>query len=186
MTDIAIDRYGVLYGCTYTDLFVCHPQTAECWHIGSLSGSYNGLTFVPIGTMDQNVDALVAISGNGDWYRLDGYITQQLTTTLVGGYGPGYLSSGDAFSIDGVGTWAAVNGSGIVIVDPIDGTVGGALPNVGSSIWGLAGWIGEVFAFDSTGRVYSINPAAGTSTQIADTAHGWWGAGVRTWIPPNP
>ena len=186
MTDIAIDRYGVLYGCTYTDLFVCHPQSAECWHIGPLSGTYNGLTFVPAGTLDPNEDVLVAIASSGDWYRLDGYLNQQLTTSLIGGYGPGNYSSGDAFSIDSVGSWAAINGGHIVSVSPTDGTVGPEFATAGTNIWGLAGWLDEVFAFDASGQVFSIDPATGSTALITTAPNSWWGAGVRTWIPPNP
>jgi len=186
MTDIAIDRYGVLYGCTYTDLYVCHPQTAECWHLGPLAGNYNGLTFVPPGTMDPYEDVLVAIEGSGDWFRLDGYLTQQLTTTLVGGYGLGYFSSGDAFSIDGVGSWAAVNSDDIVTVDPISGAVGGDFASAGSNTWGLAGWLDVIFAFDAGGQVFAIDPGTGVSQEVQNAPNAWWGAGVRTWIPANP
>jgi len=186
MTDIAIDRYGVLYGCTYTDLFVCHPETAECWHLGPLAGTYNGLTFVPQGTMDPNEDVLVAITAAGEWFRLDGYLAQQLTTTLVGGYGPGNASSGDAFSIDGVGSWAAINGGNIVTVDPIDGSVGAHFTVAGGNIWGLAGWLDVIFAFDATGQVFAIDPGTATTQVVTTAQNAWWGAGVRTWIPPNP
>jgi len=186
MTDIAIDRYGVLYGCTYNDLYVCHPETAECWHLGPLAGTYNGLTFVPAGTMDPYEDVLVAISGGGDWFRLDGYLNQQLTTTLVGGYGPGNASAGDAFSIDGVGAWAAINGSNIVSINPNDGTVLNHFTTAGTNTWGLAGWLDVIFAFDASGEVHAIDPATASTQLVASAPNAWWGAGVRTWIPPNP
>ena len=127
MTDVGIDRNGVLYGVTFDRGYVCHPQTAQCWNLGTLPGTYNGLTWIPAGTLDPNKDSLIGISNPGAWTHLK--INMGMIMSMVlGSYGPGYSSAGDAFSIEGVGTFAAVNKNGvngtvIVTVDRLNGKV---------------------------------------------------------------
>lgn len=65
VTDIAIDRYGVLYAITFDDLHICDPISVECWFVGDLTSSSNGLTFVPAGTIMPTQDALVGIGSSG-------------------------------------------------------------------------------------------------------------------------
>jgi len=187
MTDIAIDRYGVLYGVTFNNLYVCDATTAECFELASLPQSFNGLTLVPRGTIDPVQDALVGIANTGDWYRVTLTGAQQAQLTGIGAYGSGYTSAGDAFSISGVGTFASVNVPGqvwnaIVRVEPTNGT---ALSELGtltgySEVWGLAGWQGAIFAFDAGGDVLLIDPNTAAVQVIQQTSNAWWGAGVTT------
>jgi hypothetical protein len=108
MTDIAIDRWGVLYGVSFDRLYVCHPFTAECWGQGSLPDGFNGLTLVPKGVLGDE-DVLIGVSGAGHWFRLEPAPGGTVSVTELGDYGSGYSSSGDAYSIAGVGTFAAVD-----------------------------------------------------------------------------
>jgi hypothetical protein len=189
MTDIAIDRWGVLYGVTFNDLFVCHPQQAVCYRLAGLPQSFNGLTMIPAGFIEPNKEVLVAIANDGSWHRVDLVGPQMAELTQIGSYGGGYTSSGDAFSIVGVGTFGAVNGSPhdiIVEVDPSNGNVISEVATVTgySNIYGLAGWDGSIFAFDSTGAVVRIDPNNGDVEVIhASTGVAWWGAGVVTILP---
>jgi hypothetical protein len=187
VTDIALDEYGVLYAITFTNLFVCNAINAECWKLAGLPQSFNGMTLVPRGTLDPVQDALVGIAESGDWYRIKLTGPQQAQLTLIGSYGGGYTSSGDAFSIAGVGTFASVKKSGsssdiIVSVDPKTGKVLAEVgPTTGyDSVYGLAGWQGSIFAFDSSGAVLKIDPTNGTMKVITKTNNAWWGAGVVT------
>ncbi|MFT7579415.1 MAG: hypothetical protein ACI9MR_001079, partial [Myxococcota bacterium] len=127
MTDIAIDRYGVMYAISFDDLFICHPQTAECRRIASLPTRFNGLTLVPKSVLQTETDALVGISTDGGWWRMN-VVNGAVQTTYLGEYGGTYTSSGDAFSIEGVGTFAAVSkgafGSNkLVSINPATGAV---------------------------------------------------------------
>jgi hypothetical protein len=192
MTDIGIDQYGMFYGVTFDRLYRCHPQTADCKLLGLLPQTFNGLTFVPAGTVEPDQEVLIGISTTGNWYRLKvdplgGTITQE----QLGAYGPGYSSSGDAYSILGIGTFAAVNKSGqaanyLVKIDPTNGSVIQEIGPISSptntygSIYGLAGWTTRAFAFDSSGDVLLIEIGTAEVTKIADTNVSWWGAGVRT------
>jgi hypothetical protein len=189
MTDIAIDSYGTLFGITFDDLFTCHPQTAKCTWLGSLPTSFNGLTMVPPGGLDPEKDVMIGISNSGDWYRLD-IVGTTVEKTLLGKYGGGYSSSGDAYSIKGLGTFASVQsglGMGddiLVTVDSATGSVTGVVGTITghSAVYGLAGWTGRAFAFDESGAILVIDTSTGGITKAAQTNHSWWGAGVRTSI----
>jgi hypothetical protein len=187
MTDLAIDQYGVVYGVTFNDLYTCDADTATCYKLAGLPQSFNGLTMLPPGTHHPFLDTLVSISNVGDWYKVALAAPGTATVTQFGAYGGGYSSSGDAFSIDGVGTYAAVNAPGktwdvIVSVDPLTGK---ALSEVGelsgySTVYGLAGAQGQVFAFNETGAVLRLDTSNGATTVLATTNNAWWGAGVAT------
>lgn len=190
MTDIAIDRYGVLYGVSYSGLYVVNANTGECYRVGTLPEPFNALTLVPKGVLDTNRDVMVGISGVGGWYRLDPQGDQFIPTQL-GSYGDGYMSSGDAYSIEKVGTFASVNKTGasddyLVEIDPKTGAV---IREVGemkglSLVYGLAGWTGRAMAFDESGEIAIVDTKTGEVIKtITDTPKKWWGAGVQTVLP---
>ena len=186
MTDIAIDEFGVLYGTSFGKMFTCHPQTVVCTDLGALPSSFNGLTVVPAGTLLPDEQALIGISTAGTWYHLE-LVGGTVTSGSIGSYGGGYSSSGDAFSIENVGTFAAVNLSGfsndyIIEVDPASGSVVNQVAELTgfSSVYGLAGWFGKVFAFDASGTILDVDTATGTVTVIQTGGPSWWGAGVKT------
>jgi hypothetical protein len=192
MTDLAVDQYGVIYGVTFNNLYTCDATTATCYHLASLPQMFNGLTMVPVGVHHPYLDTLIGIANSGAWYKvtLTGSGSAQLTQ--IGSYGPGYSSSGDAFAIEGVGTFGAVDKSGqssdlIVSVDPKTGAV---IKEIGpvtgySAIYGLAGWQGVVFGFNETGAVLKIDITTGAASLIAQTSNAWWGAGVATRLSAN-
>ncbi len=192
MTDIAIDQYGVFYGITFDRLYLCHPQTAKCETLGVLPQSFNGLTIVPPGTVEPDKEVLIGAANSGAWYRLDLDVdTGVVMGTKLGAYGPGYSSSGDAYAILGLGTYAAVNksGAGSDILAKVDPTTGTILADIGpiksatknyTSVYGIAGWTGRAYAFDSSGDVVLIEISTGEVMKIADTNNTWWGAGGRT------
>ena len=185
VTDIAVDQHGVLYAVTFTSLYTCNPQTAECWMLAPLTASSNGLTFVPPGTVSASADTLIGISTSGVWTALS--ITNGTVQQVgLGSYGGGYSSSGDAYSIDTVGTFAAVNKSNvsndvIVEVDPTTGKVLSTIAEIDhTSVYGLAGWKQYMYAFDATGDVIQIDVATGDYSVILETSYAWWGAGNTT------
>ncbi len=189
MTDMAIDYDGRLYGVTFGGLYHCMADTAKCTNLASLGEQFNGMTVVPAGTIQPSAETLVAISNAGGWYRVD-VSASKAVLTHQGDYGTGYTSAGDAYSIVGAGTWAAVNhgtgGTLLVAVDPVTGAVQqelGAIP--GENIFGLAGWYaGKVFAFDSSGVIYQGDTtSAATFKPFLTTTHAWYGAAVSTRDP---
>lgn len=186
VTDIAIDRHGVLYAVTFFDAFVCHPQRAQCWHIGDLPSSYNGLSFVP-SPIAGAPELLVGIANNGTWTAYEG-VPFALNASPWGSYGGGLFSSGDVFHIAGVGTFGAVEGlaAGATIVETnTQGQIQRQLATLSvGGIYGLAGWDGVIYAFGSNGTVTAVDPLTGEATVVASGHGSWWGAGVRTILTP--
>jgi hypothetical protein len=192
MTDIAFDAYGVLYGVSFSSVYTCHPETAFCTYLGELPDSFNALTLVPKGLVDPSKEVIIAISNDGGWYRMD-LVGDEAVVTQLGAYGGDYTSSGDAYSILGIGTYAAVNkGFGaddyIIEVDPATGkALNEICPLPGfSSVYGLAGWTDRAFAFDESGAILIIDTGDGQIVkQLKETGEAWWGAGVCTILKEN-
>ncbi len=195
VTDLAIDQYGVIYAITSSELFVCRPSDAQCRFVATLPSFSIGLTFLPPATPG-GTDVLVGM-GDDDWYRLDRQ-AGVVTSTPLGSFDNNETTaSGDAFSIQGVGTFVSVNPSGgtaydtIVAVDPGTGSIQGTIVAFNqrgnhTKVWGLAGWTdGYIYAFDELGDILQVDTAAGTYTVTHTTEYQWWGAAVRTIIPPT-
>ena len=188
VTDIALDDGDSLYAVTFNNVFSCSHVTAKCKWLAKLPTSFNGLTFVPKGTVEPNKDALIGIGNDGSWNHI---VIKGNTATVkkLGSYGSGYTSSGDAFSVKGVGTFATVvkgaGGDKLIEVDPKTGKLIKLVGNIGaSSLWGFA-WSNSVFyGFSSNGKVYRIDEATGAGTPLAGITIpigvSWWGAGVST------
>lgn len=190
MTDVAIDQHGVLYGITFNCAYTVHPQTGKATRLGTLPQSFNGLTLVPAGVVEPGKDSLIGISNAGGWYHLT-LVDGKFSAKQLGSYGGGYTSAGDAFSIVGVGTYAAVNKDGnnsvtyIVSVNPKTGKVTGQLATLNgfSAVYGLAGWQNLILAFNAGGELIKVDPKTKAVNVVADKNVAWWGAGVGTVIP---
>ncbi len=188
VTDIAIDRKDTLYAITYTDLFTCKTSNAACTWLMTLPQSFNGMTFVHSGTIYPDQDALIGIANSGGWYHVQ-YAASPPAVVQLGSYGSGYGSSGDAFSVKGIGTFATATKLGspsdvLVKVDPMTGKV---LSEVGATgvygLWGVAWWQGVAYGFSSGGTIYEIDLKTGKAKSLSGfqmPSASWWGAGVST------
>jgi hypothetical protein len=189
--DIAIDSSSNAYVTTETDLYGVDLQTAACTHIAT--GEYpNSLSFVPKGTVDPNVEALVGYNGST-------YIRINTTTgavQTVGALTGGYTSSGDIVSVIGGGTFLTVKGGSANCGDcllQIDPTTGDLVQNYGSvnhvDVFGLAFWAGTAYGFDNGGDVFSISVQNGAVVtapiSVPNPPPGleFWGAGSTTSAP---
>ena len=188
MTDIAIDYDGHLYGVTFDRFYRCSAASAHCNNLAILPSSFNGLTIVPEGTVYPDKEAVIGISTDGSWNRID-VVGNMATVTNLGSYGGSYSSSGDAYSIEGIGTFAAVNKSGasndyLVKVNPINGAVLAEIGQISgfTSVFGLAGADDKAYAFDDGGAILQLDLGTGQSTQVLSPSSGqaWWGAAVTT------
>lgn len=191
--DIALDSNSNAYVTTETDLWSVDLQTAACTHIAS--GSYpNSLSFVPKGTLDPNVEALVG-------YVDSTYVRINTTTGAVQSVGAltgGYTSSGDIVSVIGGGSFLTVKGGSANCGDcllQIDPATGDLVQNYGSvnhvDVFGLAFWAGTAYGFDNGGDVFSISVQSGkvvtTTIPVPNPPPGleFWGAGSTTAAPPT-
>jgi hypothetical protein len=178
MTDIAIDAYGVLWGVSYLRLYTCHPQSCSCILMADLrepfSGQdiyeFNALTMIPGTHFRESRDVLVGVSNDGGWFRFNiDYVTREVEVLRLGEFGYGRRSSGDAYSIANVGTFAVVDEAAdqddfLVAVDPTTGE-SEAVPVVSldgyTRVFGLAGWTKHAFAFDSQGVILVVDVVEG-------------------------
>ncbi len=186
--DLAIDSQMNAFVTTFDGFYSLDLTTAQCTLVKT--GTYpNSLSFVPVGTLDPSVEALVGYVG-GSYVRIDpstGNITS--AGTLSGGY----ASSGDIVSVKGGGSFLTVTGNGcgdcLLQVNPATGDLVqsyGALPH--GAVYGLAYWAGTLYGFDQGGDVFSITGGDGdaglvTTDIVADGGVMWWGAGSTTVAP---
>ncbi len=188
VTDIAVDQYGQLFAITHKDLFLCNVDTAKCKWLMAMPEQYYGMTLVPKGTVDPEKDAIIGISQTGDWVQIIATPTGAKLKKL-GSFGSGWLCSGDAFSVEGVGTFATVKkatgNDSLAQVDPKTGKVLAVIGDTGvKNLFGLAWWAGVVYGFSSDGNVYELDTQTGKAVVAAGLASPkgakWWGAGVST------
>jgi hypothetical protein len=192
--DIALDKDSHLYGTTSTGLWSINRDSAQCSKIAS--GAYpNSLSFVPAGTLDPNVEALVGYE-QGDYVRID---PVSGTKSTVGQIGGGLASSGDIVSVKGGGTYLTVKGPScndcLIEVNPATGAM---VKNWGDvahkDVFGLAFWAGKVYGFDDGGELFEVTfSASGTGITTAPipipnapSGLQFWGAGSTTSAPVTP
>ncbi len=194
--DLALDKDSNMYATTMGGVYTVDTTTAACTLLAR--GDYpNSLSFVPAGTLDPNVEALVGYNGS-TYVRID---TATGAVTNVGSIGKGYSSSGDIVSVIGGGTYLTVTGGEacakyncLISVDPSSGAM---ITNYGSvgytAVYGLAFWAGTVYGFDDAGQLFQVTFAPGGALQIsaipipsAPPGLSFYGAGSTTSAPPAP
>lgn len=190
VTDIALDASGKLYSITDHDLFACEAASAICKWVTKFpgTGTFNGLSFVPKGTVDVG-ETLIGIATDGSWNKID-FTGAAAKVTKLGDYGGTWLSSGDAFSVEGIGTYATLKtakstSDTLALVDPKDGTLLKIIGDTGvKQLFGLAWWQGVFYGFSADGNVYTLDVISGKATVVSGITvpkgAQWWGAGVST------
>jgi hypothetical protein len=188
--DLALDQDSNAFVTTFSGLYQLDLTTAACTLIAN--GSYpNSLSFVPKGTVDPDVEALVGYTGS-TYVRID---TTTGAVTNIGSLGGGYSSSGDIVSVIGGGTFLTVLGNNcndcLLQVDPSTGDVIQNYGSVGhSAVYGLAFWGGTVYGFNEEGKVFAItwedDQLATHEIEVPSPPPGlaFWGAGSTTSAPP--
>lgn len=190
VTDIALDMSGKLYAITDHDVFNCVASTAACTWLAALpgTGTFNGLTFVPKGTISATAETLIGIGTDGSWNQIT-VVGTSATVTKLGSYGGGWLSSGDAFSVEGIGTYATLKGvsktDSLAKVDPTNGKILSIVGETGvNQLFGLAWWNGVFYGVSNDGNIYTLDTTTGKASVVTgiSTPKGvkWWGAGVST------
>lgn len=187
ITDIAIDKNGLMIGISFGSVYQIDPSTAAATRLSSgLTGLFNGLSFVPATQLGQTGDDVLVATRNADGlvFRVD---PMTGGTTEIGNMG-GFSSSGDLVSVAQLGTLqTADNGiaadrlvtleAGTFAAMPIGDTIGY------DEIWGIAYWKDKVFGFTEGGDFITIDPATGVGSLEQGNGPAWWGAAVTTLAP---
>ncbi len=187
MTDIAVDRNGLMLGVSFGAVYRIDQTNAVATRMGvGLPGVFNGLSFVPATMIGQTgADVLVGTRNS------DGVVHQIDPMTgmahAIGNMG-GFRSSGDLVAVKNYGIAQTTdNGDGTPdgLVSLAANTFAGTM--IGSigydEIWGIAFWKGNIFGFTSDGKFITINPTTGQGTLVQSNGPEWWGAAVSTVAP---
>lgn len=204
--DIALDENAEIWGVTKTQLFKIDKKTATCTEMPSAAGNYpNSLSFVPKGTIDPNVEALVGYE-EAAYVRIDPATGEK---TTIGSLGTsGLVSSGDIVSVKGGATYLTVKPGQnckttecnkcrtydcLVEVDPVTGKL---KKNWGSvehdNVFGTSFWGGKIYGFDQKGELFEVTfgttQLATAPITMTSTPDGlaFWGAGSATTVPLTP
>lgn len=190
--DIALDQDSTMYGASETALFVIDKSTANCRLLKEGQKYPNSLSFVPAGTVDATVEALVGFVDSA-YYRIDPNSGEK---TPIGSLGSDYRSSGDIVSVKGGGTYVTVLGNGchdcLVEIDPKNGAIKKNFGALGyADVFGLTFWGGSAYGFTNAGELFEIKfvssgSAIGTEAiPVPNAPSGlkFWGAGSTTSAP---
>ena len=187
MTDIAIDKTGVMIGVSFTAVYRIDVTTAVATRMSDgLSGTFNGLSFVPAAMLGMTGDDVLVGTQNADGVvfqidRMTGH------ANAIGNMGA-FVSSGDLVAVTNFGTaQTADNGFAADRLVRLAPQTFAATPvgtDVGySDIWGVAYWKGKIFGFTSGGEFVTIDPNTGVGTLVQSNGPAWWGAAVTTSAP---
>jgi hypothetical protein len=188
--DIALDKDSTLVATSVDGVYEVDKLTAACTLIQT--GDYpNSLSFIPAGTLDPNVEALVGYRGD-EYVRIDPQTGSIQSIGYLGGNG--LLSSGDVVSVKGGSSYLTVTGIDcpsdcLVEINP---STGAMITNWGplgySAVYGIAFWAGSVYGFDAAGNLFEVTFTGGvmTTTLIEQTGTSFYGAGSTTSAPPVP
>lgn len=189
--DIALDKDSKIIGTTFDGVYAIDKATAACSLIAS--GDFpNSLSFIPAGTLDPNVEALVG-------YQADQYVRIDPVTgskQYVGNsWNNGLFSSGDVVSVKNGKSFLTVQGTGcptdcLVEINPATGAMVQNWGPLGySAVYGIAFWAGSVYAFTEGGQLFEVSfPNNVLTTTLISSPPGtsFWGAGSTTSAPPEP
>lgn len=186
MTDIAIDKTGAMIGVSYDRVYKVDSTNANTTLLSNaLSGTFNGLSFVPATMLGQTGDDVLVGTRNNDGkvFRIN---PMTGAATEVGDMG-NFTSSGDLVAVDGFGTVQTALGlSSDQLVRLAPQTFAASAVGGGTGyaqIWGVAYWKNKIYGFTNGGQFVLIDPMTGSAMMVQNTGINWWGAGVTTVAP---
>ncbi len=189
ITDIAIDKSGVMLGISLFSVYSIDKDTAAATLLSTFPTGQGGLTslsFVPEDLNDaSSPELLVAADFEGEVWQINPNTGQR---TSLGNYGTGIGSSGDIVSIVGFGTFATVNVEGestdhLARLNPATWAASVIGDTGRDKIFGIGFWGGDIYGFTDNMEFVTIDAFTGMVTDTRVSSVQWWGAAVTTLAP---
>ncbi len=187
MTDIAINKTGLMLGVSFTAVYRVDPATAAATRLSTgLSGTFNGLSFVPAAMLGMTGDDVLVGTRNADGvvFKIEPMTGHAMAIGNMGSFS----SSGDLVAVTNFGTaQTADNGISndrLVRLAPQSFAATAVGTDIGyADIWGVAFWKNKIFGFTASGQFVTIDPTTGAGTLVQSNGPAWWGAAVTTSAP---
>ena len=166
MTDIAIDREGLVIGGTFDAIYSIDAETAEVTWLCDTEVVMYALAFSSDGRLFAGGDNVV------EQIHLDDCSSTVLTESQ-------FLTSGDLVGLpDGYLYWTVEGDTGdeLVRLDPDNGfTQWVGIIGV-EKLFGLGYTDEELFGFSADGSIVAIDPDTAETVSTSTEGPGWWGA----------
>lgn len=166
MTDIAIDREGLVIGGTFDAIYEIDAETAMVTHICDTEIVMYALAFSSDGRLYAGGDNTV------EEIELSDCSSRLLTSSQ-------YLTSGDLVGLpDGYLYWTVEGDDGdeLVRLDPNNGFSQWVGVIGVERLFGLGYTDGELFGFSAEGDIVAIDPETAETEYANTVGFGWWGA----------
>lgn len=178
VTDIAVDRFGLLYAVSLGTLYVCDPHTVVCTPQGFSSANSAG--FAEFGALADDHDVLVLVEGSTivHVHIFDDGIETEVAATI-----DGYSSSGDVIALLGhemLLSSPSPDGGGDVLIpfDAETGAVVGGAVRLPPLSYGLAQFHNDVWVFTDLGQIFFIE-LGGEAVEVGRAEVPLWGAAAH-------
>lgn len=177
VTDIAVDRFGLLYAVSVGTLYVCDPRTVVCTPQGFSSA--NSASFAEFGALADDHDVLVLVEGSTIVHV---HIRDGGIDTVTAGTIDGFSSSGDVIALLGremlLSSPSPGGGDVLVPFDAETGAVVGGVIRLPALSYGLARFHNDVWVFTDLGEIFFIDEA-GQAIEVGRAEIRLWGAAVH-------
>ncbi|HJN76604.1 MAG TPA: hypothetical protein QGF58_21925 [Myxococcota bacterium] len=166
MTDIAIDREGLVVGGTFDAIYTIDAETAELTHVCDTDIVMYALAFSSDGRLFAGGDNVI------EEIDLSDCSGSVLTTSQ-------YLTSGDLVGLpDGYLYWTVEGDDGdeLVRLDPDNGFSQWVGVIGVERLFGLGFTNDELFGFSADGTIVAVDPDTAETFETSTQGPGWWGA----------
>ncbi len=174
VTDIAVDRSGLLYAVSQGAMYVCDPNTVVCDAIGHSSANSAG--FASPGVLDPQREVLVVVEGSEVVHlRIDDGGVERFEAGSLATHS----SSGDVAELSPGRMLLTSPGSGQDLLISFDARDGGDVEELGfgpPNIYGLAIFGGDIWGFDDAGQILRFDPELASFRPVARVEARLWGA----------
>ncbi|MBL9013693.1 MAG: hypothetical protein JNL83_05935 [Myxococcales bacterium] len=129
----------------------------------SPQGPWGGMTVIPAGELEAMPVVLAGLATDGQLYRIDpatGFVG------AIGSFGGAYRFFSDLAWVKGAGLYGTLTGGNcqdvcFAKIDPATGAATVFRSNLGTNLFGLSGYRGTLWAFNSAGPILSVNQTSG-------------------------